>query len=55
MASLWLLPIGKNPVKSDNLALIEGKLLDLMFRVIYIPVVPFENWLRVTHCQRREH
>ena len=47
--------IGKNPVKSDTeLALIEGMLMNLMFLVIYIPVVLFENWLRVTHSQRRE-
>ena len=45
----------ENPVKSDTeLALIEGMLMNLMFLVIYIPVVLFENWLRVTHSQRRE-
>ena len=42
-------------MKSDTeLALIEGMLMNLMFLVIYIPVVLFENWLRVTHSQRRE-
>ena len=40
-------------MKSDTeLALIEGMLMNLMFLVIYM--VPFENWLRVTHSQRRE-
>ena len=42
-------------MKSDTeLALIEGMPMNLMFLVIYIPVVPFENWLLVTHSQRRE-
>ena len=42
-------------MKSDTeLALIEGMLMNLMFLVIYILVVLFENWLRVTHSQRRE-
>ena len=36
-------------MKSNKLALIiEGKILNLMFLAIYIPVVPFENWLRIT-------
>ena len=54
MASFWLVFSGKNPVKSDKLALIEVKILNLMFHVIYIPVVPTENWLQVTHNQRRK-
>ena len=54
MASFWFVSIGKNPAKSDKLALVEAMLMNLMFLVIYIPVVPFENWLRVTHSQRRE-
>ena len=50
MSSFWLVFSAKNPVKSDKLALIiEGKILNLMFLAIYIPVVPFENWLRITH------
>ena len=44
----------KNPVKSDKLALIEGKILNLMFFGINIPVVPSEIWLRVTHNQREK-
>ena len=44
----------KNPVKSDKLALIEGKILNLMFLAISIPVVPIEIWLRVTHNQRQK-
>ena len=44
----------KNPVKSDKLALIEGKILNLMFFDINIPVVPIEIWLRVTHNQRQK-
>ena len=54
MASFWLVFSGKNPVKSDKLALIEVKILNLMFLVIYIPVVPTENRLQVTHNQRRK-
>ena len=55
MASFLCVSIGKNPVKSDTeLALIESMLMNLILLVIYIPVVPFENWLRVTHSQRRE-
>ena len=30
-------------MKSDKLALIDVKILNLMFLVIYIPVVPTEN------------
>ena len=45
---------GKIPVKSDKLALIEGKTLNLTFLVIYIPVVPIENWLRLTNNQSRK-
>ena len=44
----------KKTVKSDKLALIEGKILNLMFLDIYIPVVPIENWLRATHNQRQK-
>ena len=39
-------------MKSDKLALIEGKTFNLMFLVI--PVVPIENWLRLTHNQSRK-
>ena len=49
MARFWLVCSGKIPVKSDKLALIEGKTFNLMFLVI--PVVPTENWLRLTHNQ----
>ena len=42
----------KNTVKSDKLALIEGKILNFMFFDINIPVVPIEIRLRVTHNQR---
>ena len=41
-------------MKSDKLALIEGKILNLMFLDINIPVVPIEIWLRVTHNQRQK-
>ena len=41
-------------MKSDKLALIEGKILNLMFFDINIPVVPIEIWLRVTHNQRQK-
>ena len=44
----------KNLVKSDKLALVEGKILNLMFFDINIPVVPIEIWLRVTHNQRQK-
>ena len=40
-------------VKSDKLALTEGKILNLMF-LISIPVVPVKNWLRATHNQRQK-
>ena len=54
MASFWLVFSAKNPVKSDKLVLIiEGKILNLMFLAIYIPVVPIENWLRVTHREKK--
>ena len=43
MARFWLVCSGKMPVKSDKLALIEGKTLNLTFLVIYMPVVPIEN------------
>ena len=43
MARFWLVCSGKIPVKSDKLALIEGKTLNLAFLVIHIPVVPIQN------------
>ena len=54
MAIFWLVFSAKNPVKSDKLALIEGKILNLMFLDTNIPVVPIEIWLRVTHNQRQK-
>ena len=54
MAIFWLVFSAKNPVKSDKLALIEGKILNLMFLDINIPVVPTEIWLRVTHNHRQK-
>ena len=54
MAIFWLVFSAKNPVKSDKLALIEGKILNLMFFHINIPVVPIEIWLPVTHDQRQK-
>ena len=54
MAIFWLVFSAKNPVKSDKLALIEGKILNLMFFDINIPVVPVEIWVRVTHNQRQK-
>ena len=54
MASAWLVFSAKNPVKSDNLALIEGKVLNEMILDIYIPVVPIDNWLGATHNQRQK-
>ena len=60
MAIFWLVFSVKNPVKSDKLALIEGKVLNLMFLDINIPVVPidigqYKTWtldfgLRTTDC-----
>ena len=42
-------------MKFDKLALIEGKILNLMFLDIKsIPVVPIEIWLRVIHNQRQK-
>ena len=41
-------------MKSDKLALIEGKILNEMFLDIYIPAVPIENWLGVTHNQSQK-
>ena len=55
MASACLVFSAKNPVKSDKLALIEGKVLIEVFLNIYIPVVPIENWLGVTHNQRQKN
>ena len=52
MANFWLVFSAKNPVKSDKLPSIQGKILNLMFLDFYTPVVPIENWLRVTHNQR---
>ena len=54
MAIFWLVFSAKNPVKCDKLALIEGKILNLMFLDINIPVVPVEIWFRVTHNQRQK-
>ena len=54
MAIFWLVFSAKNPLKSDKLALIEGKILNLVFLDINIPVVPIEIWLRVTHNQRQK-
>ena len=54
MTSFCLVFSAKNPVKSDKLALIEGKILNEMFLDIYIPVVPIENWLGVTHNQSQK-
>ena len=54
MAIFWLVFSAKNPVKSDKLALIEGKILNLMFFHINTPVVPIEIWLLVTHDQRQK-
>ena len=54
MAIFWFVPSARNPVKSDKLALVEGKILNLMFLDINIPVVPTEVWLRVTHNQRQK-
>ena len=55
MAIFWLVFSAKNPVKSDKLASIEGKILNLMFFHINIPVVPIEIWLPVTHDQRQKN
>ena len=52
MARFWLVCSAKIPVEYDKLALIEGKTFNLMFLVI--PVVPTENWLRLTHNQSRK-
>ena len=41
-------------MKSDKLALVEGKILNLMFLDRNIPVLPIEVWLRVTHNQRQK-
>ena len=54
MAIFWLVFSAKNPVKSDKLALIEGKILNLMFRDINFPVVSIEIWLRASHNQRQK-
>ena len=54
MAIFWLVFSAKNPLKSDKLALIEGKIFNLVFLDINIPVVPIEIWLRVTHNQRQK-
>ena len=52
MARFWLVCSGEIRVKSDKVALIEGKTFNVMFLVI--PVVPTENWLRLTHNQSRK-
>ena len=54
MARFWLVCSGKIPVKSDKPESIEGKTLNLTFLVIYIPVVPVENWLPLTHNRSRK-
>ena len=54
MAIFWLVFSAQNPVKSYKLALIEGRILNLMFLDINIPVVPIEICLRVTHNQRQK-
>ena len=53
-AIFWLVFSAKNLVKSDKLALIEGKILNLTFFDINIPVVPNEIWLRLTHNQSQK-
>ena len=55
MAIFWLVFSAKNPVKSDKLALIEGKILNLMFLDINIPVVPIEICFQVTHNQGQKN
>ena len=40
-------------MKSDKLALIEGKFLNLMFFDINIPVIPIEIWLQVTQSETK--
>ena len=55
MAIFWLGFSAKNTLKSDELALTEGKILNLMFFHINIPVVPIEVWLPVTHDQRQKN
>ena len=54
MASFCLVFSAKDPVKSDKLALIEGKILNEVFLDIYIMLVPIENWLGVTHNQSQK-
>ena len=54
MAMFRLVFSAKDPVKSDKLALVEGKILNLMFLDRNIPVLPIEVWLRVTHNQRQK-
>ena len=54
MAIFGLFFSAKNPVKSDKPALIDGKILNLMFFYINIPVVTVEIWVRVTHNQRQK-
>ena len=54
MARFWLVCSGKITVKSDKLELIEGKTLNLTFLVVYIPVVPIENWLPLTNNRSRK-
>ena len=51
MAIFGLVFRAKNLVKSDKLALIKGKILNLMFLDINIPVLTIEIWLRVTQKQ----
>ena len=43
-------------MKSDKLVLlIDGKFLNLIILVIYIPVVSIVNWLQVTHNHRQKN
>ena len=55
MPFFWSVFSTKDPVKSDKLALIEGKILNLIFFYINIPVIPIEIRLRVTHNQRQKN
>ena len=55
MPFFWSVFCAKDPVKSDKLALIDGKILNLMFFDINIPVIPIEIRLRVTHNQRQKN
>ena len=45
MASFWRVFSFETPERSNTLTLVEGKILHMMFFVIYISVVAIENWL----------